>query len=54
MIDNNNENVQGLKNKPRSSRPPDDDLKRSYYREIRKELSENPSGWKVKQLMNII
>jgi len=22
--------------------------------EIRKELSENPSGWKVKQIMNII
>jgi transposase len=22
--------------------------------EVRKELSENPSGWKVKQIMNII
>jgi hypothetical protein len=22
--------------------------------EVRKELSENPSGWKVKQIMNIV
>jgi putative transposase len=46
--DNNNENVQGLKN----GRPPD--VSEEKLLEIRKELSENPSGWKVKQIMNII
>jgi transposase len=50
--DNNNENVQGLKNKPRSGRPPD--VSEEKLLEIRKELSENPSGWKVKQIMNMI
>ena len=45
--DNNNENVQGLKNKPRSGRPPD--ISEEKLLHIRKELSENPSGWKVKQ-----
>jgi transposase len=48
MIDNNNENVQGLKN----GRPPA--VSEEKLLEIRKELSENPSGWKVKQIMNII
>ena len=46
--DNNNENVQGLKN----GRPPA--VSEEKLLEIRKELSENPSGWKVKQIMNII
>jgi transposase len=48
MIDNNNENVQGLKN----GRPPA--VSEEKLLEIRKELSKNPSGWKVKQIMNII
>jgi putative transposase len=50
--DNNNEIVQGLKNKPRSGRP--SDLSEEKLLEIREELSENPSGWKVKQIMNMI
>ena len=29
-------------------------LKRSYQRKIRTELSENPSGWKAKEIMDII
>ena len=48
----NNEDIQGLKDKPRSGRPPD--VSEEKLLEIRKELSENPSGWKVKQIMNII
>ena len=43
---------QGLKDKPRSGRPPD--VSEEKLLEVRKELSENPSGWKVKQIMNII
>ena len=30
------------------------DVSEEKLLEIRKELSENPSGWKVKQIMNII
>ena len=48
----NSEDIQGLKDKPRSGRPPD--VSEEKLLEIRKELSENPSGWKVKQIMNII
>jgi transposase len=48
----NNEDIQGLKDKLRSGRPPD--VSEEKLLEIRKELSENPSGWKVKQIMNII
>src|SRR5512133_3657327 len=48
----NNENVECLKNKPRSGRPTD--VSEEKLSEIRKELSENPSGWKAKEIMNII
>ncbi|MFZ0513587.1 MAG: winged helix-turn-helix domain-containing protein, partial [Candidatus Nitrosopolaris sp.] len=30
------------------------DVSEEKLLEVRKELSENPSGWKVKQIMNII
>ena len=46
------EGLEGLRDKPRSGRPPD--VSEEKLLEIRKELSENPSGWKVKQIMNII
>ena len=48
----NNEDIESLKDKPRSGRSPD--ISEEKLLEIRKELSENPSGWKVKQIMNII
>jgi transposase len=41
-----------LKDKPRSGLPADVPVEKLL--EVRKELSENPSGWKVKQVMNII
>ena len=46
------EGLEGLKNKPRSGRPPD--VPQEKLIEIRTELSENPSGWKAKEIMNII
>ena len=46
------EGLEGLRDKRRSGRPPD--VSEEKLLEIRKELSENPSGWKVKQIMNII
>ena len=48
----NNDGMLGLKDKPRSGRPADVPVEKLL--EVRKELSENPSGWKVKQIMNII
>jgi transposase len=48
----NNDGMLGLKDKPRSGRPADVPIEKLL--EVRKELSENPSGWKVKQIMNII
>jgi transposase len=48
----NNEGILGLKDKPRSGRPADVPVEKLL--EVRKEFSENPSGWKVKQIMNII
>ena len=44
--------LEGLKNKPRSGRPPDGPQEK--ISKIRKDLSENPSGWKAKEIMNII
>jgi transposase len=44
--------LEGLKNKPRSGRPPD--VSQEKLSKIRTELSENPSGWKAKEIMNII
>ena len=40
-----------MKDKPRSGRLPD--VSEEKLLDVRKELSENPSGWKVKQIMNI-
>ena len=44
--------LQGLKNLPRTGRP----IKVSEEKlsKIRSELSENPSGWRAKEVMNII
>jgi putative transposase len=46
------EGLEGLKDKPRSGRPPD--VPEDKLSKIRSELSENPSGWKAKEIMNII
>lgn len=46
------EGLEGLKDKPRSGRPPD--IPQEKISKIRTELSENPSGWKAKEIMNII
>ena len=46
------EGLEGLKDKPRSGRPPD--VPKEKLSKIRSELSENPSGWKAKEIMNII
>jgi putative transposase len=44
--------LEGLKNKPRRGRPPD--VPQEKLSKIRTELSENPSGWKAKEIMDII
>ena len=45
--------LDGLKDLPRSgSRPAE--VSEETFAEIRGELSENPSGWKVKEIMNMI
>ena len=44
--------LEGLKDQPRSGRPPLTSQKTML--KIRQELSENPSGWQVKQVMDII
>jgi putative transposase len=46
------EGLEGLKNKPRSGRP--QDIPQEKLSKVRTELSENPSGWKAKEIMNII
>jgi putative transposase len=46
------EGLEGLKDKPRTGRPPD--VPEYKLSKIRSELSENPSGWKAKEIMNII
>ena len=46
------EGLEGLKNEPRSGRPPD--VPQEKLSKIRTELSENPSGWKAKEIMDII
>jgi putative transposase len=46
------EGLEGLKNKPRSGRPPN--MPQEKLSKVRTELSENPSGWKAKEIMNII
>lgn len=44
--------LDGLKDLPRSGRPPE--VSEEKFARIRRELSENPSGWKAKEIMNII
>ena len=44
--------LEGLKDLHRSGRPPE--VSEEIFSEIRNELSENPSGWKAKEIMNII
>ena len=44
--------LDGLKDKHRSSRP--SEVSEETFAEIRRELSENSSGWKAKEIMNII
>ena len=47
-----NAGLEGLKNKHRSGRPPEVSEETSIRR--RGELSENQSGWMVKEVMNLI
>jgi transposase len=47
-----NDGLEGLKNKHRSGRPPEVSEETSAM--IRKELSENKSGWMAKEVMNLI
>ena len=44
--------LEGLKDLPRTGRPPE--VSEDRFAEIRRELSENPSGWRAKEIMNII
>ena len=45
--------LDGLKDLHRSgSRPPE--VSEEIFSEIKRELSENPAGWKAKEIMNII
>ncbi len=44
--------LEGLKNLPRTGRP--SEVSEGKLSKIRSELSENPSGWKAKEIMNII
>ncbi|MER5175707.1 MAG: helix-turn-helix domain-containing protein [Candidatus Nitrosocosmicus sp.] len=44
--------LEGLKDQPRSGRPPLISEKKML--KIRQEISENPSGWQAKQIMDLI
>jgi transposase len=44
--------LEGLKNLPRTGRPPE--VSGQKFAEIKRELSENLAGWRVKEVMNII
>jgi transposase len=44
--------LEGLKNRHRSGRPPE--VSKETSTKIRKELSENQSGWMAKEVMNLI
>jgi len=46
------EGLEGLKDQPRSGRP--SKISEKKMLRIKQELSENPSGWQVKQIMDII
>ena len=47
-----NAGLDGLRNKHRSGRPPE--VSEEVFTMIRKELSENKSGWMAKEVMNLI
>ena len=47
-----NAGLEGLKNKHRSGRPPE--VSKETSTGIRRELSENQSGWMAKEVMNLI
>jgi len=47
-----NAGLDGLKNKHRSGRPPE--VSEETFTMIRKELSENQSGWMAKEVMNLV
>ena len=44
--------LDGLKDRPRSGRPAE--IAKEIFAEIRRDLSQNPSGWTAKEIMNII
>ena len=46
--------LDGLKDLHRSGGRPPPEVSEEIFSEIRSELSENPSGWKAKEIMNII
>ena len=47
--------LDGLKKDlPRSGSRPAEEVSEETFAEIRRELSGNPSGWKVKEIMNMI
>jgi putative transposase len=46
-----NDGLDGLKDRHRSGRPPD--VPKEKLSKIRSELSESPSGWKAKEIMDI-
>jgi putative transposase len=46
--------LEGLKNLPRTGRPPEVSEERFVEIKIKRELSENPAGWRAKEVMNII
>jgi putative transposase len=46
------EGLEGLKDRSRSGRPAD--VPKEMLSKIRRELSESPSGWKAKEIMDII
>ena len=44
--------LEGLKDLPRTGRPPE--VSEEKFAEIKRELSENLTGWRAKEIMNII
>lgn len=45
--------IEGLEDLPRSGRPPPQ-VSEETFAQIRRELSQNASGWRAKEIMNII
>ncbi len=48
----NEEGLDGLQSRHRSGRPPD--VPEEKMMVIKRELSQKPSGWKIKEIMNLI